>query len=110
MTVRVVEHDGEFDPGDPYDAMCENFRLQVVDMILNAERIAIYRDMDVQQQISAFMGGALTGIIGVCFACIIEEGRDEMIQGLINAIPFARQQAEGILDSALKTADRKQGE
>lgn len=107
MTVKVIDHPGEFDPGEPYDAMCESFRLQVAEMVLEAGRVAIYRDMTWDQQLGSFMAGTLTGLIGVCFAHIREEGRDEMIQGIIDAIPFARQQAEGVFENAEASEGRK---
>lgn len=94
--MRVIEHQGEFDPGDPYDAMCDSFRIQVCNMALDAQRIAIYRDMDQGQQLSSFMAGTLVGLIGVCFASIRDEGREVMMQGILDAIPLARQQVESI--------------
>jgi hypothetical protein len=96
--MRVQEHQGEFDPGDPYDAMCESFRIQVAEIASNAYRAAIYRDMTPERQLSSFMAGMLTGLIGVCFVSIRDEGRETMMEGIIHALPFARQQAEDIIN------------
>lgn len=104
--MRVQENRGEFDPGDPYDAMCENFRIQVAEMASKAQRIAIYRDMPPERQLSAFMAGVLTGMIGVCFVSIRDEGREVMMEGIKQAMPFARQQAEDIIREALPSDHR----
>ena len=98
--MRVQEHQGEFDPGDPYDAMCESFRIQVMDLASNAYRAAIYRDMPPEQQLSSFMAGILTGLIGVCFVSIRDEGREVMMDGIRQALPLARKQAEDIINEA----------
>jgi hypothetical protein len=102
--MRVSETKAEFDPGDPYDAMCESFRIQIAEMAAAAHRVTIYREMTPERQLSSFMAGALTGIIGVCFASIIDSGRDVMMEGIAQAIPFARQQAEDILADAAARA------
>jgi hypothetical protein len=98
--MRVQENKGDFDPGDPYDAMCENFRIQIAEMASRAHRVTIYRDMTPERQLSCFLAGALTGLISVCFASIRDEGRDVMIDGILQALPLARQQAEDILTLA----------
>jgi hypothetical protein len=100
--VRVVEHQVDFDPGDPYDAMCENFRIQVTEAASKARRVAIYRDMSPERQLSSFMAGVLTGLISVCFASIRDEGRDVMMDGISDALPFARKQAEDIIADAIR--------
>lgn len=99
--MRVQEHQGEFDPGDPYDAMCESFRIQIAGLASNAYRAAIYRDMSPEQQLSSFMAGVLTGLIGVCFVSIRDEGREIMMDGIREALPAARRQAEEIINDAL---------
>lgn len=108
--MRVTEHQGDFDPGDPYDAMCESFRIHVCKMAEAAYSAAIYRDMEPDQQLSSFMAGTLTGLIGVCFASIRDEGRDVMMQGILDALPFARQQAEEILEESAARANLSLGE
>lgn len=99
--MRVQENQGDFDPGDPYDAMCESFRIQIADLASQAYRSTIYRDMTPESQLSCFMAGVLTGLIGVCFVSIRDEGREVMMEGILHTLPFARQQAEDIINDAL---------
>lgn len=99
--MRVIQNQGEFDPSDPYDAMCESFRIQVTEMASRAHRAAIYRDLSPERQLSSFMAGVLTGLIGVCFVQITDEGRDVLIEGILEALPIARQQAEDVINNAL---------
>lgn len=95
--MRVSENHGEFDPGDSYDAMCEHFRINIARMVSQANSITIYRDLPLERQLSAFMAGVLTGLIGVCFVSIRDEGREVMMDGILEALPFARKQAEDII-------------
>jgi hypothetical protein len=91
-----------FDPADPFNIACEHFRKQTVDLLMKAERIAVYRDLDVGLQLNAFMAGVLTGLIGVCFASIREDGRDALMEALSrDLMPQARAQAEDIMNNAL---------
>ena len=106
--MRSVENQGDFDPSDPYDAMCESFRIQIADMASNAYRAAIYREMTPEQQLSSFMGGVLTGLIGACFVSIRDEVREVMMECISEALPIARKHAEDIIEESLKTAQRKQ--
>lgn len=107
--MRVQENHGDFDPGDPYDAMCESFRIQVADLASQAYRAAIYRDMTPERQLSSFMAGVLTGLIGVCFVSIRDEGREVMMEGILQALPFARQQAEDFIVDALAHTSTDRG-
>lgn len=103
MKIRAAEHQGEFDPSDPYDAMCESFRIQVAEMASQAHHATIYRDLSPERQLSSFMAGVLTGLIGVCFVQITDEGRDVLIEGILEAIPLARHQAEDVISNAIST-------
>lgn len=85
-----------FDPSDPFDAMSETFRREIVDIAIKAEKIAIYRDLSPDQQLEAFVAGAMTAIVCVCFASIEASGRDQIIEYLSGAWPQAREMAEGI--------------
>ena len=86
-----------FDAGDDFDAMAESFRRQVSDMALRAMDAAVYRDLDGHRQIECLMAGVVTGLIGVCFASIKPEGRDEMMRVIEAYLPQARENVEGIL-------------
>jgi hypothetical protein len=100
MNTRVTQPDRAFDPGEPHDAMAETFRRNIVEMVAAAPRIAIYRDMDPGNQLSAFMSGALTALIGVAFASVKDEAHDMIMQAIETALPMARKQAEDIIANA----------
>lgn len=83
-----------FDPGDPFDAMAESFRLQICDIALRAPEAAIYREMSPQDRVAAFLTGGLTGVIGVLFAMVKAEGRDGLMDAITAYLPNARLNAE----------------
>ncbi len=93
----MSEADAEFDPADPYNAMCESFRLQVIQMMDDGQRITIFRDLPPDRQLSALMAGTLSGVLGVAF-CMVED-RDAVIKGIVEALPHLRRQTESILDT-----------
>lgn len=90
----------QWDAGEPFDAMAENFRRQITTMVLNADRVAIYRQLDSMKQIECFIAGTVTALIGVCFSSIMPEGRDEMMKVITQYIPQAREQVEAMIDPA----------
>lgn len=87
-----------FDAGDPLDAMADSFRIQVCNMAIEANKAAIFRDMDTGQQAQALMAGTLTGLIGVLFAMVQEASRDPLMEAIADFLPYARLNAESILD------------
>lgn len=87
-----------FDPSDPFDIMCEQFRTQIVDLVLEAGKITVYRELGSQKQLESFISGALVGAIGVAFASIERTGRDAMFEYFETCLPIARQIAEEIMD------------
>jgi hypothetical protein len=87
-----------FDAGDPMDAVAEMFRLQITQLALDAQKITIYRDLAPQQQLQSFIAGAMTGLVGVALASVQTAGADAMVDYLVECIPYARQQAEGVRD------------
>lgn len=94
--IAELEERAPFDPGCPFDAMSEMFRVQVTDLAIKAQKVTIYRDMDQQSQLECFVAGALTGLVGVCFASIQPEGKDPIMEYLARCLPDARLFAEGI--------------
>lgn len=90
-----------FDPLNPADALAETFRRQVTDIMIAAPNHPAYRACDPIQQVESFMGGVLTGLIGVLFSHIRPEGRDEIMQAIATYLPQARQNAEAMVDDAL---------
>jgi len=97
MTITVQHGERAFDPADPYSAMCENFRRQIIEMVLAAERITIFRELPLEQQLSAQMAGILTGLLCVCLASVEKRSRDDMMTAISAAMPLCRAQAEGII-------------
>jgi hypothetical protein len=90
-----------FNPADDFDAMADEFRIQVCLIAQNAMDAAIYRDLPPVRQLECFLGGTLTGVIGCAFACITDEGRDALMDEIVQHIlPFARQLAEDIIAEA----------
>lgn len=87
-----------FDPGDPFDAMAQEFKNRVTDMRLEAEKAAVFRDLDPYRQLECFLSGVLTGAVGVAFASINREGRDTMMEYIASCLPTARLLAESMVD------------
>lgn len=85
-----------FDPADIFDAVSESFRLQTVNMMLEADKAAIFLDLPHERKLVAFMAGVLTGFCGVCMAFVTEEGRDEFFEEVVRYLPEARLNAEEI--------------
>ena len=91
-----------FDPGEPFDAMAESFRRQVVYMALKSFDAAVWRDMDGLKQIECFICGVVVGLICTCFSGIDPEGRDEMMKSIAEYLPQARLNAEAIVDGVME--------
>lgn len=89
-----------FDPGDAFDAMADSFRVQTVDLLLQARKAAIFSDLPPASQIECFVAGVMTGLVGSCFACITDDGHDEMMTVIADYLPLARQNAEETTEAA----------
>ena len=87
-----------FDPADPFQAMSDLFRRQVIQFVLEAERITIYRDLPADQKLGAIISGTFTGAICAAFAMITPEGRDAIMEYAEECVPHARLQAENMRD------------
>jgi hypothetical protein len=97
VPIQMTER-APFDPGDPFDAMADQFRTQVASIALRAQYAAVFRDLGPTRQLECFIAGAMAGIVGVCFASIEREGRLAMIRYLKKCLAPAREMAEGIID------------
>lgn len=84
-----------FNPTDPFDAMCENFRRQVVEMAIAADKITLYRDLGARQT-EAFVAGTLTGLIGVAMASYGPKAHDQVLEAIRSYIAEARFQNENL--------------
>ena len=88
-----------FDPADPHDIVCDHFRKATVELFSKAGRIALFREMEPEDQVSCWCAGVLTGVLGVLFA--VGADRDAAVSALVTALEGPiRMQAEGILDRA----------
>lgn len=97
---------GPWKPDDPFNAMAESFRLQVLNMFLDAEKATIYRDLGPMKQVECFMAGTMTALIGVCFAHIRPAGRNEMMKMIRKYLPQARLNAEAMLPKTPPVSER----
>lgn len=97
-----------FDPGDPFQVMCETFRRQVVDMAIDAEKITIYRDLG-SRQCEAFIAGTLTGLIGVALATYGEAAHDTVMDAIRGYLGEARFMTENMRGAPLSDAHRPEG-
>ncbi len=85
-----------FNPDDPGDIIADMFRKQVTELVIEADKVTLYREMNPQEQLQCFIAGALTGVVGVAFASVKSDGFDAMAEYIAACLPFARQQAEGV--------------
>lgn len=93
----------------PYDGadvpwladVIEMFWRQMLDMALEAESITLYREMSAADQLGSFLSGAITGLLCVAFASIRDDGRDAVVEMIVNSInKEARKFAEWFVDGA----------
>jgi hypothetical protein len=85
-----------FDHEDPADIVADMFRMRTVELMIEADKITLYRELSSQRQIECFTAGVLTGLIGALFACSKPEGKDALFQYVHECLPFARIQAESM--------------
>jgi len=86
-----------FNPELPSDVAADAFRKKVTDLMIDASRDPAFASMTPHEQIGAFMAGVLTGLIGVMFVYVDEPGHDGVIEAILEYLPDARTQAEGII-------------
>lgn len=94
---RSIPDRKAFDPGDPFDAISESVRIDVLNIVLRLGSVAIYRDLPPVRQFEAFVAGALTGVVAAAFAHVEPHTRDAAMDCIVNYLPQAREQAEDIL-------------
>lgn len=46
-----------FDPSDPFDAMSEMFRREVIEIALRADKVTLYRELDKVRRLECFVPG-----------------------------------------------------
>jgi hypothetical protein len=87
-----------FDPTDPFASQCERLRREVIQLVIDSEKVTLYREMSPQRQLECLVCGLMTGVIGAAFASIspTTDARDCVIEYLTSCIPIARQLADAI--------------
>lgn len=98
-----------FDPEDPFDSQCERLRREVIQLVLDSEKVTLYREMDAQRQLECTICGLMTGLIGAAFGSIrsTKEGQDYIVEYITSCIPVARQLADAIHNGATDALTEK---
>lgn len=94
-----------FNPDLPSDVAADAFRRKVADMMIEASRNPAFTAMTPHEQLGAFMAGVLTGLVGVMFVYVDEPGHDGAIAAILEYLPDARAQAEGIIAGGGEAAE-----
>jgi hypothetical protein len=89
-----------FDANDPLNRVADHVRRRVAEIVADVVRMKDYRSLDPVEQVQAIMAGLAVGMIGICFAHIRDAGRDAMMEAIVDYLPQAREQAEGIMKDA----------
>lgn len=89
-----------FDATDPAERVADRFRKGVAELASAIFKDEDCRDLSSVEQVQSFMAGVATGLIGVCFAHVENAGRDAMMEAILDYLPQAREQAEGIMEDA----------
>lgn len=95
-----------FDGEDPLNIVADRLRQRVAEITGEMIRSADYKRLNPVEQIEAVMAGLVTGVVGVLFAHIQESGRDALMAAMVDYLPHARAQAEGIMAIAPKPSRR----
>jgi hypothetical protein len=92
-----------FDPTDPFDSQCERLRREVIQLIIDSEKVTVYREMSPQRQLECLVCGLMTGLIGAAFASISQtvDARDSVIEYIASCIPVARQLADAMHEARM---------
>lgn len=69
----------KFDPADPVDAMIESIAAEIIGIAAKVGKITIYREMEVNVQISCFVTGVAAGLAAVGLTMSKPEGYEEMM-------------------------------
>lgn len=87
-----------FDPTDPFDSQCERLRREVIRLVIDSEKVTLYREMSQQRKLECTICGLMTGLMGAAFASIQQtpDARDTAVEYMTSCIPIARQLADAI--------------
>lgn len=81
-----------------HDEMSDQFRLGIQRAFLEADKITIYRELPTSIQMSAFMGGTMTGVATVLLGMAKPSTRDEVWHHIVSSLPMIREQAERLIE------------
>lgn len=85
-----------FDPGKPFDAMAERFRLETVEIAVRAGDAAIYREMDERQKLEALLVGIATGLM--CIGATFTSDHERLVRATQTMLPEAMEHAKAMID------------
>jgi hypothetical protein len=91
-----MENREPYDPEDPMDIASDMFRKFVLENLMQAEKVSIFRDLDQQGKMEAFLGGALVGIISAAYAFVTPDQHDRVYEAILEAMPGAKEFADDL--------------
>src|ERR1019366_4458804 len=92
------------DPGNPVFAMTESFKMQVLDMFIDATHITIFRELSTEEKAATFTTGTITALAAVLLSgCKTREKNEEIVAYLKACVEQAA------VTVARMIADAKQG-
>lgn len=89
-----------YNAAHPFERAADQIRKDIAELARRTMESKDYKALSSIEQVQCFMAGAMTAVIGVCFAHIDDAGRDAMMEAIEEYLPQARAQAEGIIESA----------
>jgi len=95
----MVDQRKPFDAANPFEVAADKFRTELCGVASRAFNDPAFKCLDSAAQLEAWLYGALTGYVGICFAHITPDGRDAIMEEIVRYLPAARQQAEAIIAS-----------
>jgi hypothetical protein len=84
----------------PFERAADQIRKDIAELATRAMESKDYKALSAIEQVQCFMAGAMTAVIGVCFAHVEDAGRDAIMEAIEEYLPQARVKAEGIIESA----------
>lgn len=93
----TAESPAPFDAKDPFDAAAELIKRRVCEALIEGTKNPHLRALDPGDQFQALMVGTLTALCGTLFLLSREGARDDVMEAINAILPFAREQAEAII-------------
>jgi len=86
-----------FDDGSDFNQLADRLRRDVAAIVLRLQEDVLYSALSPTEQIECVLAGITTGLVGVCFAQVHDDGRGEVMKAIKAYLPHARAQVEGIM-------------